>query len=58
MVMTETELKYYQIKKFLLDVVTDHATNRWDEGYQECAKDILNKMNPKSDWKPCGGKNG
>ena len=56
MVMTETELKYYQIKKFLLDVVTDHATNRWDEGYQECAKDVLNKMNPKSDWKPCGEK--
>ena len=57
--MTETELKYYEIKKFLLDIMKENPTkyDEWEQGYHACVKAILAKMNPKSDWKPCGGSN-
>jgi len=58
MVMTEIERKYYEIKKLLLDIRKENPTkyDEWEHGYHACAKDVLNKMNPKSDWKPCGEK--
>ena len=54
--MTDTELKYYEIKKILLDIIKENPTkyDEWEQGYHACAKTILAKMNPKSDWKPCG----
>jgi len=49
--MTDTELKYYEIKKFLLNVVKlyNNKENEWERGYSACAKVILAKMNPKAE---------
>jgi len=56
--MTDTELKYYEIKRFVKKVIKlyNNEENEWERGYSACAKVILAKMNPDSDWKPCGEK--
>jgi len=49
--MTDTELKYYEIKKILLDIIKENPTkyDEWEQGYHACAKTILAKMNPKAE---------